>query len=122
MQGDEFKGNNDNNEENEEEEDEEEDEETVEMFNEISKGKSTITVKQLLKWDEIQELISSELMSADVIATYIKRLQLKDNKLTLEDFKRFIALLDEVLVDESGNILGEGGIDLGGDDDDDEDE
>jgi hypothetical protein len=42
----------------------------------------------------------------------VKRLNLKSEKLSLADFNQFIMLLDEVLVDESGNILSDGGIDL----------
>jgi len=46
------------------------DDETVDMFQEISKGKDFISVKQLLKWDEIKELISSELVSQEIIDGY----------------------------------------------------
>ena len=92
------------------------------MFQELSKGKEVITTKQLMKWDEIQELITSELVSQSIIDGYIKKLNLKDNKLTLQDFSKFISLLDEVLVDESGNIIGEGGIDLDAFDDEEDDE
>jgi len=89
-----------------------EDADILEMFDEISKGKDTITLKQLMKWDEVDELITSELVPKDVIDGYVKQLNLKSDKLTLEDFTNFIHLLDEVLVDASGNIVGEGGIDL----------
>ena len=46
------------------------------------------------------------------IVFVVKRLNLKSEKLSLADFNQFIILLDEVLVDESGNILSDGGIDL----------
>jgi hypothetical protein len=100
-----------------------EDSDILEMFAELSKGKDSITLKQLMKWDEVQELITSELVPKDVIDSYIKQLNLTSDRLNLADFTKFINLLDQVLVDESGNILGEGGIDLDSidfDDDDDE--
>ena len=87
--------------------------EILEMFQEISKGKETITTKQLMKWDEIQELISSDLVSEEVVNEYIKKLDLgRDKILDLNKFTEFIGMLDNVLVDEDGNFVAEGGINL----------
>ena len=48
--------------------------EVKEMFDELAKGRDYITKKQLLKWDEIKELIESDLVSAEVIEGYLERL------------------------------------------------
>ena len=118
MNGDEFVGNlkstsHDFDDKNLIEDHVEKDTEILEMFQEISKGKDTITTKQLMKWDEIQDLISSDLVSKEVIHNYIQKLNLsRDKKLNLDKFTEFIKMLDNVLVDEDGNLAENSSISL----------
>ena len=112
--------------------DEDEDEEVLEMFEELSKGKDYITEKALRKWDELQELVDSELASQDMLDGYFRNLDIRDGKVSYGQFRKFMSLLDNILVDESGNLLGlddmELAVDLSDvededdDDDDDDDE
>jgi len=79
------------------------------MFDELSKGKDFITEKALRKWDELQELIDSGLATKQTIDNYIKKIDVKDGKVNLDGFRRFVELLDHVLIDESGNIIDDEG-------------
>lgn len=63
-------------------------------------------MKALRKWDELQGLIEAELLSPAALDSYLERLDTKDGKVTLDVFRDFVAMLDTVLVDEQGNILG----------------
>jgi hypothetical protein len=102
------------------------DEEVMEMFKELSKGKSYITEKALRKWDELKEIIEAELATKEIIDGYISRIGIKEGQVSFNQFKKFINLLDTVLVDEDGEILGlddEGkAVDLEGIDEIDDDE
>jgi hypothetical protein len=80
--------------------------EVLEMFDELSKGKDYITEKALRKWDELKELVDADLVSKSTIESYINKLNIKNGKVTLDDFKYFMSMLDRVLVDDNGNILG----------------
>ena len=71
-------------------------EEVKEMFSDIGNGKDYITISQLRTWDELQELIESGLASKKTIDGYISKLGIKDDKLDLDDFTRFIGYLDQV--------------------------
>jgi hypothetical protein len=92
--------------EDEDDDDEPSDEEVIEMFNELSKGKPYITEKALRKWDELQELVEAEIASRETIDEYLRRIEIKDGKVDLPQFQKFISLLDMVLVDDNGNVLG----------------
>eukprot|EP01041_Mallomonas_annulata_P007472 gene7472-15292_t len=92
-----------------EDEDADEDDqlEVEEMFRDLCNGKKFVTLRELKKWDELDGLVEAGLVTRKTIETYIERLNLKDeNKIDLETFSRFIAMMDTVLVDESGNLLG----------------
>lgn len=45
-------------------------------------------------------------MSAETIDDYIKRLNLKNDRIDINTFRKFMDMLDTVLVDEEGNLLG----------------
>ena len=96
----------DDEDEDEDDDDEPSDEEVIEMFNELSKGKPYITEKALRKWDELQELVEAEIASRETIDEYLRRIEIKDGKVDLPQFQKFISLLDMVLVDDNGNVLG----------------
>ncbi len=79
------------------------DAEVVEMFEELSKGKGFVTEKALRKWDELRGLIDAGMCSKENVDSYIEALKLKDGKLTLEQFRLFMDMLDDVLSDETGD-------------------
>lgn len=76
----------------------------------MSKGKKTITLKELRDWDELQEILEAELITVDILESYFAKIQprLKRGKLDLDAFREFVELLDNVAVDEEGNFLGAG--------------
>ena len=82
------------------------DEEVLEMFEELSRGKDYILEKNLRTWDELEDLISAELASPKIIESYFNELDIQDGKIDLKNFKKFIQMLDLVLVDGEGNFLG----------------
>ena len=97
------------------------------QFKELSKGKDYITEKALRKWDELQELIDADLATKEIIESYFIKLNIPNGKIDFKLFEKFINMLDMVLVDESGTMLGfddiDDAIDLGDlDVDEDEDE
>lgn len=98
--------NDDDEDDDDEDDDEPNDEEVVEMFNELSKGKPYITEKALRKWDELQELVEADIASRETIDGYLRRIDIRDGKVDLAQFQKFISLLDMVLVDDNGNVLG----------------
>mmetsp|Transcript_10051 Transcript_10051/g.22600 ORF Transcript_10051/g.22600 Transcript_10051/m.22600 type:complete len:588 (-) Transcript_10051:102-1865(-) len=104
-------------------------EEVLEMFEELAKGKSYITEKALRRWDELQELVQAELATQEIIDSYFRKLDIQGGRVDLPTFQRFVEMLDTVLVDGGGNLLGlddiDRAIDVDGldiDDDEEEDE
>ena len=75
------------------------------QFEELSKGKDYITEKALRKWDELQELVTADLATQEVIDSYLARIEIKNGRVDLDAFKHFMRMLDMVIVDESGNFL-----------------
>ncbi len=93
------------------------------QFNELSKGKAFIPIKTLRNWDELQGLVEAELITQDVLESYFVRLDVRDSKVDLRAFQAFVGMLDTVLVDEQGSVLGmdddfSGAVDLSGMDED----
>jgi len=85
----------------------EDDLEVQEMFGDLSKGKDTISLKDLREWDELEALLESNLASEDTVESYFTRLGFREDKrIDFAAFSEFIKLIDTVLVDEKGNILG----------------
>ena len=71
------------------------------MFRDLSEGKGEISLKQLRKWDELQELVDAGLTSKATLDGYIDRLNLAEGDgVTFEKFQEFIGYLDRVLLDE----------------------
>jgi hypothetical protein len=76
------------------------------MYKELCNGKKFPTLKDLQKWDELDGLVDTGLVSRTTIDSYIKRLNIKDeNKIDFETFSKFITMMDTILVDENGNFL-----------------
>ena len=96
----------DDNDDNDDSIDYDDDTEVLEMFNDLSKGKDYITEKALRKWDELKEIVDADLVSKATVESYINKLNIKNGKVTIDDFKFFMSMLDRVLVDDDGNILG----------------
>lgn len=97
------------------------------QFNEISKGKSYITEKQLRKWDELLDTVDAGFIDMKTVDGYIKQLNIPANgQIGLELFMAFMEKMDRILVDDAGNMLGldeEGlAVDLDGMSDDDLDD
>lgn len=76
------------------------------QFADLSKGKGYITEKALRKWDELQGLIEAEIATQEVLDSMFSRLRVENGRVSMEAFRQFIGMLDTVLVDDSGNILG----------------
>jgi hypothetical protein len=76
------------------------------QFNELSKGKDYIPEKRLRKWDELKELIEADLVTEEILESYFSRLDIVDGKVDFRVFQQFIGMLDMVLVDDEGTLLG----------------
>ena len=76
------------------------------QFNELSKGKDYIPEKRLRKWDELKELIEADLVTEEILESYFSRLDIVDGKVDFRAFQQFIGMLDMVLVDDEGTLLG----------------
>jgi hypothetical protein len=50
--------------------------------------------------------VEAELLTQDVLDSYFKHLDVKDGKVDLPAFRAFVEMLDTVLVDEQGTVLG----------------
>ena len=73
------------------------------MFKTISKNKPFITEKQLRKWDELVELIDSGFATQAVIDSHLQKLNIsKDTKIDISLFEEFVAMLDNVDLDDDG--------------------
>ena len=77
------------------------------QLNELSKGKGYITEGALRKWGERNEIVTSGLASQAAVDSYLgARVYVQRGRVGLEVFKSFITMLDTVLMESSGNVLG----------------
>ena len=72
----------------------------------MSKGKEYIPLKTLRQWDELQGLVEAELISTAALESYFTQLRAPSGRVDLHAFRDFVSMLDTVLVDEEGSILG----------------
>lgn len=83
-------------------------------------------MKALRKWDELVDTVEAGFVDMKTVDGYIEKLNAPGGRVDLELFKKFMAMMDRVLVDGDGNFLGldeEGrAIDLDGVEDDEDDE
>lgn len=70
----------------------------------MSQGKETISEKDLRSWDELQEMISSEMIAQSTVDSYIKSLKIKKGKIDFEQFQKFMELLDGSMLDEDPEV------------------
>lgn len=83
-----------------------------EVFNELSKGKSTVSFTAIKKWDLMQELLKSDTLSETELNEVLKSTATKTkNQFTLVEFQDFLDVL-----------FGEGEDGYDDDDEDDEDD
>jgi hypothetical protein len=76
------------------------------QFRELSGGKGYIKEKDLRKWDELKEVVQAGLVPSEVLESYFDKINIEDGKIYLPAFKEFMNLIDTVLIDDDGNILG----------------
>jgi len=97
----------DDDDDDEDDDDDFTDTEVIEMFNDISKGLSTISGKQLMKWDELTELIDSGFADEGIVQSYFKKLDITADStdIDLSTFSKFLSLLDNVILDDLGDEI-----------------
>lgn len=72
------------------------DKEVEDMFKSLSRGKGYITEKALRNWDELKALMDSGVVSKKMVNDFIEQIDVKDGRLSLENFRQFMELLDDV--------------------------
>ena len=85
--------------------DDDDDEEVISMFNDLCRSnESHICLSQLLKWDELVELVEAGFATQQAVDAYITRLGFDDETLIgIKEFQDFIHLLDNVILDDNGD-------------------
>ena len=75
------------------------------MFNDLCRSnESHIRLAQLLKWDELVELVEAGFATQQAVDAYIARLGFDDETLIgIKEFQDFIHLLDNVILDDNGD-------------------
>eukprot|EP00981_Chlorochromonas_danica_P011685 scaffold4209_cov160-Ochromonas_danica.AAC.12 len=72
------------------------DKEVEDMFKSLSRGKGYITEKALRNWDELKALMDSGIVSKKMVSDFIEQIDVKDGRLSLDNFRQFMDLLDSV--------------------------
>ena len=75
------------------------------QWRDLSQGREFVSLKELRKWDELVDTVDSGFIEMSTVEGYIQRLNTPNDRINLNEFKKFMAMMDQILVDESGNIL-----------------
>jgi hypothetical protein len=89
----------DDDEEEDEDNDEEDDDEEVnkEIFDELSRDGKTVSVKDFLAWDEIQELKEKNFLDDETIRIFLNEVDAKLNgKVNFEQFSKLVNMIDQI--------------------------
>lgn len=82
------------------EEEDEEDDVRQEIFDELRGKAKSLSVKKLMEWDEVKEIVDNEILSEKEIKSIISKYVGKSNEINFEQFSQIIDEVDESASEE----------------------